>query len=378
MRLLFVSHSLPPAGGPMENVGGMQRVAVDLHDSLTQHPSVELTALVLRSAWDERAYRTPVFLAHALREIRRAVRAQEVDAVLFSSLVTASLAVPLRKAMKQNGVVAASIANGLDATTSTWPYPLLVNRTLGALDLVMPISFATAEACLARGLDEGRCRVVPLGIREDRFAGIPDSSPARAQVLQLCRRTAGTTPPRIILCSVGRLVPRKGVAWFVTNVMPLLPADVHYLIAGDGPERIRIAQAIALAGCSDRVTMLGAIPDSDLAMLYAGSDLFIMPNVPVPGDMEGFGLVILEAGLSGTPAIASDLEGIRDVVAEGENGHRVGSGNAHGFRDAIMRYHDNMVALREASERAQLWTKSRFRWSAVVDKYLQHIAGVRP
>jgi phosphatidyl-myo-inositol dimannoside synthase len=60
---------------------------------------------------------------------------------------------------------------------------------------------------------------------------------------------------------------------------------------------------------------------------YAAADLFVMPNIPVEGDMEGFGIVLLEANRAGVPAVASDLEGIRDVIEPGENGYRVPHGN---------------------------------------------------
>jgi phosphatidyl-myo-inositol dimannoside synthase len=142
VRLLFVSHSLPPEGRGMENLGGMQRVAVDLHDTLSTHRDAEVRALVLRSSWSARGYRTPLFLARALRDIRALARAGQIDAILFSSMLTATLVVPLRRLLKRTGTVSAAIVNGLDATTPTWPYPLLVRRTFAALDLVMPISRA--------------------------------------------------------------------------------------------------------------------------------------------------------------------------------------------------------------------------------------------
>ena len=158
MRLLFVSHSLPPEGREMDNLGGMQRVAVDLHDSLSAHSGAEVRALVLRSSWNERGYRTPLFIARALREIRRLARAKEIDAILFSSMLTATLVVPLRGLLRRNGIRAAAIVNGLDATTPTWPYPLLVRRTFDALDLVMPISRATVY----RGVLTHRCDHDPV------------------------------------------------------------------------------------------------------------------------------------------------------------------------------------------------------------------------
>src|SRR5688572_8693909 len=195
----------------MDNVGGMQRVAIDLHDSLLSHRGAEVQALVLRTPWSQRHWRTPLFMATAVREIRRMAARGEVDAVLFSSMVTASLAVPLRKHLARHGVVMAAIANGLDATTATWPYPHFIRRVFASLDAVLPISHATAAACRARGLGDAKCEVVLLGIRLDRFAAPANRAEARERLLRL----GGTTAPvRLALASVGRLVPRKGVAWF--------------------------------------------------------------------------------------------------------------------------------------------------------------------
>ena len=362
MRLLFVSHSLPPLGREMDNLGGMQRVALDLHDSLSSHSGAEVRALVLRSSWGERGLTTPLFLARALREIRRLARASEIDAVLFSSMLTATLVVPLKRLLRSRGIVAAAIVNGLDATTPTWPYPLLVRRTFDALDLVLPISRATGDACIARGLDPKKSKVVSLGIRNDRFGLQANRAHARER---LSARDA-----RLILCSVGRLVPRKGVAWFVSNVMPLLPDDVVFLVAGEGPDRARIESAIAERNVSSRVKLLGSVSDAELEQLYQGADLFVMPNVPVANDMEGFGLVMLEAGLCGLPTIASELEGITDVVHEGETGHLVPPLDAAAFAAVILRYYEDASLLAYASARARDVTLAKFEWGRVVDRYL--------
>ena len=351
----------------MDNIGGMQRVAIDLYESLLPHRGAEVKALVLRSPWSQRHWRTPLFLARAVREIRALAERKEIDAILFSSMVTAALAVPLRGHLKKHGVVAAAIANGLDATTPTWPYPQFVQKVFESLDLVLPISNATADACRARGLDPRKCSVVLLGIKLDRFAPPASRPEARASLL---RHFGITSNPRLVLCSVGRLVPRKGVAWFIEHVMPGLPADVLFLVAGEGGERPRIESAIADKKLGDRVRLLGAISDSELEQVYQGSDLFMMPNVRVAGDMEGFGLVMVEAGLCGLPVIASRLEGIADVVTEAENGHLVEPLDAKGFRDAIMTYYSDPELLDSASRKARMHTAAKFGWSGVTDRYV--------
>ncbi len=375
MRLLFVSHSLPPDDRPLDNIGGMQRVAIDLHDSLVAHRGAEVRTLLLRSPWSQRHWRTPLFMIRSLREIRRLAENHEIDAVLFSSMVMAALAVPLKRHLAEHGVVSAAIANGLDATTPTWPYPHFIRRVFSSLDIVLPISNATAEACRARGLSDAKCAVVLLGIKLDRFAP-PESRPAARD--RLVSRVDPGSNPGLILCSVGRLVPRKGVAWFIENVLPSLPDDVHLYVAGEGPDRSRIEDAVASNDLSHRVKLLGAVSEEELQELYHGSDLFIMPNVPIPGDMEGFGLVMLEAGLCGLPVIASRLEGIADVITEDENGHLASTGSVPEFRNAIMRYHDDQEALAAASERAVRHTSGKFGWSGVTDRYIEVLSRAAP
>jgi phosphatidylinositol alpha-1,6-mannosyltransferase len=360
----------------------MQRVAIDLHDSLLAHSGVEASALVLRAPWKQNGYRTPLFLASAAREIRRLAMNGEIDAVLFSSMVTATLTVPLRKILQKRGVLTASIVNGLDATTPTWPYPQLVKRVFDSVDLVLPISNATAAACHLRGLSTAKTRVVHLGIKPDRFTGAIDRAEAREILLDEIQSLHPSTKPRLILANVGRLVPRKGIEWFVTNVMPMLQPDVHLVVAGEGPDRKKIEAAISGNNVSSRVTLLGKVTDEELEVVYRGSDLFVMPNVPVSNDMEGFGLVMVEANMCGLPVIASNIEGIADVVSDGENGTLIDSGDAEGFCHAIMKYHGNTDLLRAASTRAQLHAALRFGWSAVTDRYIEvireHVSARRP
>ncbi|MFB6098916.1 MAG: glycosyltransferase family 4 protein [Salinibacter sp.] len=381
MRLLFVSHSLPPENRPLENVGGMQRVALKLHESLQKKAAGSSTfsydALLLRSAWRTLHAKVPFFLAKAGWRIGRAARAGSIDVVLFSSMVTASLAVPLRGLLRRHGVRTVAIVHGLDVTTPFPPYQWFVPRVFDALDALLPVSRATQQACLDRGASSAQLQVVHNGIDVDRFEVPEGRTPAR----QALERSTGLSPPPpppdgFLLCSVGRQVERKGTAWFVDAVMPRLPDDVHYWIAGNGPQSSAIRDAIDRHGLAPRVRHLGRIPDDTLAALYRGADLFVMPNIPVENDMEGFGIVLLEAAQCGTPAIAARLEGIPDVIAEGVNGHLVPPKDPEAFVSAIEQYRGNPDALEEAARRARQHTESTFGWSAVADTYLSVLQNV--
>lgn len=371
MRLLFVSHSLPPVGRPMANVGGMQRVSSELFTALQDVEEIELTPRLMRSGFAWSHVRIVPFLARSLRSIRRMAERREIDVVLFSSMVTASMAYPLRRHLREHGVFTAAIVHGLDITMDFAPYQRFVPKVFDALDIVLPVSRATAAACIERGLDPDRASVVPNGINLDRFTAPPGSRNARRTILtRLEDPLRPLKQDDFVLVSVGRLVKRKGFEWFVGNVMPLLPDHVQYWLAGDGPEYENIRAEIAARGLQDRVRLLGRLSESDLSRLYRGADLFVMPNVPVNGDMEGFGVVMLEAGLGGLPVIGSRLEGIRDVISEGSNGHFIEPGNAWDFSEAIMRYVYSEAELEHASHRAMHHVRDTFSWKAVADRYI--------
>lgn len=353
----------------------MQRVALKLHEALSaraaQDPSLGYESLLLRSSWRWVHVKTPFFLAQAAASLVQAARRDKVDVVLFSSMVTAALSVPLRGVLQRHGVRTAAIVHGLDVTTPFPPYQWFVPKVFNALDAVLPVSRATARACRDRGARSGQLHVVPNGIDADRFQASQNPADARHALTDGLGHVAPPPPPdALLLCSVGRQVERKGTAWFVDSVMPTLPSDVHYWIAGDGPQDEAIQAAIDRHNLAPRVRRLGRVSNDNLARLYRGADLFIMPNIPIENDMEGFGIVLLEAGQCGTPAIAARLEGIQDVITEGTNGHLVDPQNPEAFRDVILQYRDAPDALSDFARRAATHTVETFSWDAVSELYL--------
>ncbi len=379
MRLLYVSQSFPPAKRPLANVGGMQRVAVELYQALAQQPDIDLDAIVLRSSWRWHHIVGLGWLFTTYRQIRRKAGRREIDAVLFSSMVPAALATVLRRTLEPRGIPMAAIAHGRDVT-QPGPYQvLLVRRILDALDAVLPVSRATGAECIKRGFPEDNLHVIPNGVDTGRFAPRTNPGTRRRALADALGDPRHPVPDEaLLLCSVGRQVPRKGLAWFVDEVMPLLPDDVHYWLAGDGPEADAIADTARRHGLTHRVRLLRRISDEALTTLYRGADHFVMPNVPIPGDIEGFGIVMLEAGLSGMPAIAARLEGIQDVITEGENGLLLESGNAWAFSEAIMAYYHDRPALEAASQRAARHTAETFSWAAIADRYVQTMRALLP
>ena len=371
MRLLFVTHSFSPPGRPLSNVGGMQRVAMELDAALRRSPRNGLAydIIKLEASWSWIHVRIVPFLISTWFSLRRRIRRGEVDVVLFSSMVTASLAVSLRPLMDRHGVKAAAIVHGQDVTKPVAAYQRFVPRVFAALDAVMPVSGPTGEACVARGLPADKVHVVHNGVQLDRFA--PFAMPAGARAPHPFR--SSLPADALLLCSVGRQVKRKGFAWFIENVMPQLPSHVHYWLGGDGPEGEAIQSAIETAGLQDRVRLLGRLGNAELTEIYQAADLFVMPNIPVEGDMEGFGIVMLEAAINGLPTVAARLEGIREVITDDQNGWFVESGDVAGYVERINSLDGDRDALAALSARSRDHVARTFGWDAVASHYLDAV-----
>lgn len=190
-------------------------------------------------------------------------------------------------------------------------------------------------------------------------------------------RVPTKVPGTFVCLAVGRQIPRKGFAWFVDAVMPLLPEHVHLWLVGSGPQASEIRRAIEKRDLQHRVFPLGLLEDGDLSSVYRLADLFVMPNLRINRDMEGFGIVMLEAGLHGLYCLASRIEGITDVISDA-NGTLLPARDAEAFAQGIQA----QLALtgqqrQQQSERAAAWVGQCFGWSNLLPRYRAAIEQVR-
>jgi len=109
-----------------------------------------------------------------------------------------------------------------------------------------------------------------------------------------------------------------------------------------------------------------------LEIAYSAADLFIMPNVKVEGDMEGFGVVLLEANIRNTPAIATDIEGIKDVISPGKNGYRIPEGDAPGFARKVDEVLQTELDTLSISSRS--FVEHQFSWEKVSKDYIKYLS----
>lgn len=352
-QLLYITRKYPPS------VGGMQKVNARLSAHLlARRPSVgEGLEPGDRIAWGGSQIALPLFLLYALVKALYLCHQKATGVIFLGDGLLAPLGLFLRSVCRRPVI---ALIHGRDITFAFPPYQWIIPRALARLDRVVCMSEALRQECLRRGIPADRCRVIPPGL------DVNDDLPPAAD--------RGAGPP--VLLSAARLVPKKGIHWFVEQVMPALHAarpDIRYRIAGDGPLRPQIAASITHHHLQGVVELLGELPMDSPALrsAFAQADLFLMPNVPTPGDMEGFGLVALEAAAAGLPVIAAGVEGVREAVIEGETGWLLPPGDVNAFVTTILERLADRPALRRFGEQARQTALARFSWQQITEQYDQ-------
>lgn len=353
----------------MKNIGGMQRVSRQLVRELKCKESVRIfTETINVCGKGGVALKSVRFLLKQIFQLPIQVRKCDADVVLFSSMVTASLAYFIRSRVS---VPLVTVNHGRDVTRPTKIYQWFVPKIFASLDGVISVSRATQKESIKRGLDPDKAVVLPNGFDVKKLNNFPDKHESRYRLQQNFRIPLENN---FMLLTVGRKVGRKGHEWFIREVMSLLDDQMVYITVGDGPEFESVRQATKQSGLKDRIFLLGHQPDEVLRQAYAAADLFVMPNIPVEGDMEGFGVVLLEANMARTPAVAADLEGIKDVIEQGKNGYRVPALDADQFAAKIRQI--CMNELEHFSEQSRSYVLEQFSWQHVAGQYVNFLQSV--
>jgi phosphatidylinositol alpha-1,6-mannosyltransferase len=252
-----------------------------------------------------------------------------------------------------NARVSVSV-HGLDITFPNRVYQRVIPSCLARLDRIVCVSRATRDECLCRGVPAGRCFVIPNGVNPQEIYWPVARNRLLQRIEAVLRRSLGN---RKILLTVGRLVKRKGIGWFVQNVMPQVGEEYVYVVVGSGPELPVIDKLIRASQLTDKVILAGRQPDDVRNALLNVAEAFIMPNIAVPGDVEGFGIAALEAGACGLPVIASGIQGVRDAVIDGVTGHLVAERDVDGFVSCIRSLNLNRARIRAVVEDTYSWRK---------------------
>lgn len=325
MRILLATYEYPPdLGGVAAYLGGLFSAVGDVRVARFRLPKFPLGWL---------AHLPKMFLS-----------SRGADVVIVSHVL------PLGTAAMLSGKPYAVIVHGLDLRSAA-AHPrkkALAARVLYRAKLVVANSRATSRELAAFGMDPDAALVLTPGV-DARFGEAGTSSAA---------------PDRKVLLSVGRFVPRKGFDRLI-RLLPQLRAscgEVDLVIAGAGPEEARLRKEAVLSGVAAHVTFVIAPDRAALAGLYRSAHAFALPVRASKDDLEGFGIVLLEAAVFGLPVVASRVGGIPEAVAEGETGLLVDPDSEGELFEALKRLLSDPEAMRRMGEAGRARVIRDFRW----------------
>ncbi|WP_237065118.1 glycosyltransferase [Microbulbifer guangxiensis] len=233
----------------------------------------------------------------------------------------------------------------------------LATRYANLSSLVFAPSQSIAELLRSRGVTTPIAEV-PTGVAAEQF------EPADGAA---ARRQYGIPESAFLLGHLGRLAPEKNLEFLAAAAAEFMQAhsDSHFLLVGSGPSARTIENLFQSRGLGDRLHMPGTLQGAPQRNAYRAMDAFIFASTS-----ETQGMVLTEAMAAGTPVIALDANGTREVVKNGINGCLVSSENSREFASAIDWLYLQPPAEREAIRKAALETAESFSMENCAERAL--------
>lgn len=376
---LVVTNDFPPrAGGIQAFVQGL--VERQPPDSITvyapnwkgaaQHDAAQPFEVV--------RHRTSLMLPEPLviRRARELVASTGATRVLFGAAAPLALMSPQLRRSGVERIIAMS--QGHEAGWAALPGARRAIRTIGEHTDVITYLGEYTRVRVAAALTPAaaaRMRRLTPGVDDETFN--PNQREAGAQV----RARYGLTDRPVVVC-VSRLMPRKGQdtlieAW--PRVRAAIPGAA-LLIVGGGPHRKKLERLVAQHQLGADVTLTGGVPWSELPSHYAAGDVFAMPSRTRNWglDVEGLGIVYLEASATGLPVIAGDSGGAPDTVLQGETGLVVQGGNVAAVADAVVELLGDPQRAAAMGQAGREWVEAKWRWNRMSDRLTKLLDGIDP
>ncbi len=377
MRLLLVVSNFPPV------IGGIQTYAYELAKQLGPR-CAELLVVAPRSDGDREFDRTSAF---------ETVRLQGIgDDLALSGIVPLALLLRRRTfdaVFATHWAPAYAVMKAAKLARVTLPVFVaahgkeLLHRPLARVPAAQgvydrtrrfvlhhatgffPVSERTAQLLAAGGAAPARITVVPNGV-----------DIARHQPRDATRLREEMSPGGPMLLSIARLVTRKGIDT-VLRALPSVLREVPsltYVIVGEGPDRSRLERLAAELSLVRNVCFMGRASEGSVLEFYNACDVFVLPAREEPGDIEGFGLVFLEAGACGKPVIGARAGGVVDAIVDGETGLLVPPDDPVALAEALASLFRDPEHARQLGANARERILRRCTWNHAADQIFTRIA----
>jgi glycosyltransferase involved in cell wall biosynthesis len=382
MEILFISHKYPPT------IGGMEKQCFELIQHAETQNKVHKVV-----HFSEEESKISFFL-----KLRRRVKKilsdnPSIEVIHLNDGLMGLFSLWLKS---YTDIPVVLTFHGLDLVFPNGFYQRKIREKFTNYDGIICVSTATAQEAIKRGFSPEKVFVVANGVDKElaNFTSKPK------ETLHFLHEEFNIdASDKKIITTLGRPVKRKGFSWFLKNVVPELPDNVCVLMIGplSGPKKKSLWSLLVPKALKDKIELLtggvndeaeirellrnsnlqgrviqtGKLPFNRLLSLLSLSDLFVMPNVKMTGDAEGFGLVALEASLCQTVVLASNLEGIPEAIQDGKNGYLLPSEDADVWKNTIIEKLADSEKIVVEGKAFQEFTLAHYGWGKMATEYLE-------
>ena len=362
--VLFVTNDFGPRAGGIETfiIGLIQRrpfgqtiVYTSFQENSERYDADWLTNYGVRVIRDRSKILLPT--PRVAFHLRNIVKSEGITTAAFGAAAPLGL---LSASIKRAGVRrTVALTHGHEVWwAKVFPFNLLLRRIGSTVDVLTYLGEFTRNA-ISHGLtvqaQQSMVKIAP-GIDVDHFL------PTDASAL---RKSLGLTEKKVIV-SVGRLVHRKGQDRLIEAMPEILKtlSNAHLLLVGEGPHRDHLQKLIQKHRLEDSVTLIGRIDYKDLPLYICVGDIFAMPSRSrlMGLEVEGLGIVYLEASACGLPVLAGNSGGAPDAVVQNETGLVVDGTNNKEIADAAIELLTKVDLSKKMGAAGRQWIVENWRW----------------
>jgi glycosyltransferase involved in cell wall biosynthesis len=379
MEILFVSHKHPPF------TGGMEKQSFELVNGMKRYAKVHSIV------YEGKENKIRFFLLLKKRIYKYCRLHPGISVIHYNDGLIAAWC---RHFKRYPHIRQTVTLHGLDVVFPNIFYRRFILPSFNRFHLVVAVSSGTAKAAINRGILPEKIITIANGVD----TSISDTTGLSSDFATHFKKQYGQSlEQRKIIVAMGRPVKRKGFSWFIKEVLPLLQEETLFLLIGPfkvqetmGSKILRslptllrtrielllglpsdqhtIRQLLAITKEKQNVMHLGRLPFSSIQQVLHAAHAFVMPNLPVYGDMEGFGLVCLEACLCGATVFAANIDGIPDAIHHQKNGYLLPADNAEIWAATLQRFLQQDTS---HNTEAIAYTKEHFSWDKMVKAYYE-------
>lgn len=375
-KTLFVTNDFGPRAGGIETfiIGLIERLP---KSSIIVYTSAQEQARSYDAAWlhdygvEVIRDRSKILLPspRVNRAVAKIVSQRAIKTVAFGAAAPLGwMSSTLRKAGAQRIV---ALTHGHEVWwAKVFPFNLILRRigtTTDSLTYLGDFTRSAISKALTAKSAAAMQKIAP-GIDVDHFISVDATA---------LRQSLGLSEKKVIV-SVGRLVHRKGQDFLIESMPQILKQvpNAHLLIVGQGPYRDHLEKLVTQNSLQENVSFIGRIQYKDLPGYICVGDIFAMPSRSRFGglEVEGLGIVYLEASSCGLPVIAGETGGAPDAVLEGVTGFVVDGTNTSQIAQRAIQLLSDENLRRAMGSAGRAWIEKEWRWQIWASKFSELLA----